>query len=414
MNRVLPRGTAQVGAGLGVLGVASYVYLSLAARQLSPQRFGEISVLYSLVYTAGAGAFLPVEQELARGLADRTARSHGGKPLVRLAGVVSGAYAAVVVVLLTATGPLTVPRLFDGSWALLGCLIVAVIGLWSVYLGRGVLAGANLFAVYGGQLALEGGLRIVAVVGLAAAGVTAVAAYGLAIGVPLLVAAGGVVSATRPALRSGPPADLPELSTALGWLLAGSVLAQALVNAPPIAAKLLARSGDSVAAGQVLTGTVLTRLPLFAFAAVQAALLPGMAAMLATGDRDGFVQGLQRLLAAAAAVTVGTALVVAWQGQHLLHLFFGNRFDLANATLVRLAVASGVFMAGAVVAQSLLALRRYRAATTGWAVGVIAFLLFVLLAHGLVRQVVDGFVVGTAAAAAAMGLALVRDLRRST
>src|SRR3954471_5431319 len=122
VRRVLPRGTLQVAAGLAVLGAASYVYLSLAARTLSPQRFGEISVLYSLVYTAGPGAFLPIEQELARGLADRRARGLGGGPLVRLATGLSGIYAAALVALVLVTGPFTVPRLFDGSWALLGCL----------------------------------------------------------------------------------------------------------------------------------------------------------------------------------------------------------------------------------------------------------------------------------------------------
>src|SRR3954449_955109 len=110
VRRVLPRGTLQVAAGLAVLGAASYVYLSLAARTLSPQRFGQISVLYSLVYTAGPGAFLPVEQELARALADRRARGVGGAPLVRRAGVISGVYAAALVIVALATGPLTVPR----------------------------------------------------------------------------------------------------------------------------------------------------------------------------------------------------------------------------------------------------------------------------------------------------------------
>src|SRR5205807_9568578 len=129
---------------------------------------------------------------------------------------------------------------------------------------------------------IEGGTRIVAVVILAAAGVSGVVPYALAIGGALLVA---VLLTIRPTVHAvqpiasqvSPAADVQELSTAFGWMLVGSVLAQALVNAPPVAAKLLAHGSDSVAAGQVLTGTVLARLPLFAFAAVQAALLPGLA-----------------------------------------------------------------------------------------------------------------------------------------
>jgi len=215
----------------------------------------------------------------------------------------------------------------------------------------------------------------------------------------------------RPTAQPSPAADVQELSTALGWLLVGSVLAQALVNAPPIAAKLVAHGSDSVAAGQVLTGTVLARLPLFAFAAVQAALLPGLAALVATGDRDGFIRGLTRLLGAAAVVTVAATLVAATVGQELLHLFFGDRYNLSNHVLMQLALASGIYMGAVIAGQSLLALRRYRAAAAGWAVGAVAFVVVAAVGGDLVTRVVDGFLLGTVAAAAALGLVLVQQVR---
>jgi O-antigen/teichoic acid export membrane protein len=194
-------------------------------------------------------------------------------------------------------------------------------------------------------------------------------------------------------------------------MLAGSVLAQLLVNAPPIAAKLLAHPGDSADAGQVLTGTVLARLPLFAFAAVQAALLPGLAAQLANGDRDGFVRGLTRLLGVAAAVTAVTTVVAAVAGRSLLHVFFGTKYDLGNDVLMQLALASGLYMGAAIVGQSLLALRRYTAAAGGWAVGVAVFVVAAYAGTGLVNRVVDGFLFGTLAALAALSVPLVRRLR---
>ena len=124
----------------------------------------------------------------------------------------------------------------------------------------------------------------------------------------------------------------------------------------------------------MLTGTVLARLPLFAFAAVQAALLPGLAALLARGDRGGFVRGMTRLLAAAAVVTVAATVVAATVGEDLLHLFFGDRYDLGNHVLMQLALASGIYIGAVIAGQSLLALRRYRAAAAGWAVGATAFM----------------------------------------
>lgn len=412
VTRVLPRGTVAVGAGLAVLGASSYVYLSLAARALTPTRFGEISVLYSLVYTAGPGAFLPVEQELARALADRRARGVGGGPLVRRMTVLSGAYAAALVAVIAATGPVTVPRLFDGSWTLLLCLLFAIVGVWAVYVSRGVLAGTDRFAGYGAQLAVEGGTRIVAVVALAAAGVATVGPYGLLIGAALFIAVAVSARPMRAAVLPGPSAGWHELSTALGWTLVGSVLAQLLVNAPPIATKLLAHSNDSATAGTVLTGAILARLPLFAFAAVQAGFLPGLAGHLATGNRDAFVRGLTRLLAVATAFTLVATVVSATAGQSLLRLFFGDRYDLGNDVLMKLALASGVYMMGVIVGQSLLALRRYRAVAAGWAVGVAVYVAAAALGHQLIARVVDGFLLSTLAALAVLGASLARQLRR--
>ena len=409
--QVLPRGTVSVGAGLAVLGASSYVFLALSARQLTPNAFGQISVLYSLVYTAGPGAFLPVEQELARALADRRARGDGGGPLVRRTTVISGAYAAALAVVVLATGPLTVPRLFDGSWVLLGCLLLALAGLWAVYLSRGVLAGMDRVADYGGQLALEGGSRIVAVVVLAAVGLHRTGAYAVLIGAGLVLAAVLTVRPTLAAVTPGPPAHWQEMSSALGWMLAGSVLAQLLVNAPPIAAKVLAHAGDSETAGQVLTGTVLARLPLFAFAAVQAALLPGLAAQLANGDRHGFVRGLRRLLSAAAVVTVVTTVVAALAGDRLLHLFFGDRYALGNDVLMQLALASGLYMGAVIIGQSLLALRRYRTAAAGWAVGVAVFVLVAWSGRALVIRVVDAFLLAAIASLVMLAVALARRVR---
>jgi O-antigen/teichoic acid export membrane protein len=396
---------------LFVLGASSYVYLSVAARSLSLNEFGEISVLYSLVYTAGAGAFLPVEQELARALADRRVRGEGGAPLIRRATALSGLYALGIVGLLVVTGPVTVPQLFDGSWSLLACLALAVVGLWAVYLLRGVFAGTDRFAAYGGQLGIEGGARIIAVAILAAVGVHAVGPYGLAIGGALVVAAGVTVRPVLDALTPGPTADWRELSASLGWLLIGSVLAQLLVNAPPIATKLLATSSDSAAAGQILTGMVLARLPLFAFAAVQAALLPGLAALLARGDRGGFVRGMSRLLGLAAVVTLVATVVAGTIGQDLLHLFFGDRYNLSNHVLMELALASGLYIGAVIVGQALLALRRFRAAAAGWTVGVAAFVAFAILGDQLISRVVGAFLFGTLAALAALTIALVRHLR---
>jgi O-antigen/teichoic acid export membrane protein len=156
---------------------------------------------------------------------------------------------------------------------------------------------------------------------------------------------------------------------------------------------------------------VLARLPLFAFAAVQAALLPGLAALLARGDRGGFVRGMSRLLGLAAVVTLVATVVAGTIGQDLLHLFFGDRYNLSNHVLMELALASGLYIGAVIVGQALLALRRFRAAAAGWTVGVAAFVAFAILGDQLISRVVGAFLFGTLAALAALTIALVRHLR---
>ena len=67
-----------------------------------------------------------------------------------------------------------------------------------------------------------------------------------------------------------------------------------------------------------------------------------------------------------------------------------------------------------IAGQSLLALRRYRTAAGGWAIGALVFVLVALVGTDLVTRVVDGFLLGTVAAAATLGLFLVHDVRSTT
>ena len=68
-----------VGAGLVVLGLSATVYLVLAARATGPAGFAGLAVLWTLVYTVGIGLFLPFEQEVARAVADRSARGEAAQ-----------------------------------------------------------------------------------------------------------------------------------------------------------------------------------------------------------------------------------------------------------------------------------------------------------------------------------------------
>jgi O-antigen/teichoic acid export membrane protein len=413
VRSILPQGTFGVGGGLLLLGVSSYIYLTVSTRALDPNEFAALSVLYTLVFTIGPGLFLPLEQELGRAIAHRRTLGEGGGPVVRKAVVLA---AALLVTLLVAGTVLWRPmsdRLFDGSDSMQAALLVSMVTLFGAHLTRGGLAGLGKFPSYGRQFAVEGTSRALLCITFVVVGVHAVGWYGwlLPVGLGLSVLATG--RHARGMLSPGVPAEWAELSQALALLLVSTLMAQLLVNAGPIVAKLQASGSERAAAGRLLAGMVLTRIPLFLFGAVQAALLPGLAAALGRGDREAFLRGLRRLTAGLAALCLASVVGAATLGPELMRLLFGARYELSAAVMAGLAGACAFYILTAVFVQSLVALRRYGYATVTWLSGVIVFFVALLLPGTLITRVTVAFVLGAGVALSAALVLLVVAWRLS-
>ena len=67
----VPEGTFAVGAGLLIAAVTAYVFVILALRGLGNRSGAAFSTFWALIYVAGPGFFLPLEQEVGRALAHR-------------------------------------------------------------------------------------------------------------------------------------------------------------------------------------------------------------------------------------------------------------------------------------------------------------------------------------------------------
>jgi O-antigen/teichoic acid export membrane protein len=395
----LPRGAFAVGAGLLVSGAGAYGFLVVSARALGPERYAALSVLWVLTYTAGPGLFLPLEQEVGRELAVRRARGVGGAPVLRRAASL-GAVFAVVLLALSAVGAGPAIRLlFAGDGLLLVGYALTIVGFWAAHLSRGAFAGTGRFGRYGGQLAIESVLRLAVCVTLAIAGVTVAGWYGLAIGAALIASVVLTAGLGRGLVTGpGPPAEWRDLSGALGFLLAASVLSQVLVNAGPVAVQLLARPSEEAEAGRFLAALVIARVPLFLFAAVQAALLPALAGLAGRGQRRSFSRALGRLVAVVAVIGAAASAVAFAVGPQVVALLFGEDYRLGRVDLLYLAAASGVYMVAVVVAHGLIALRGYRHAALGWFVGLVVFAVVTALGSDLLLRVELGFLAGAAAA----------------
>jgi O-antigen/teichoic acid export membrane protein len=398
----LPEGTLAVGAGLIVSGVTSYGFLAISARALGPERYAPLGVLWALTYVVCPGVFLPLEQEVGRALSSRRAKGLGGGPLIRRAALAGGVAAAVLIAATAATGPLSLPHLFDDKILLLVALMVALGGYYVEFLVRGVLSGNARFKAYGVILGAEAFLRMLACFGLAIVGVDTVGPYGVLVGLSPIAATLIGIRKERNLVTPGPDAPWSELSTALGYLLAGSVMAQLLVNAGVFAVQVLADASEKGPAGRFLNGLIVARVPLFMFQAVQAALLPKLAHLAGAGRHDDFRTGLKRLLAVVVAIgslATVTALAI---GPFVVTTMFGEGFELSHRDLGYLAGASAIYMLALALAQALIALANYGRVVLGWAAGLVAFVGVTALGHELLPRVEHGFLAGSLAAALVM------------
>ena len=403
----VPTGTVAIGVGLVVLGLTSYAFLVLAGRALGPSRYASLSVTWALVFLLGPGFFLPLEQEVGRAVAARRAHGQGGGPVIRQAGLVGGGLAVLLVAVVAGAAAPLRDRLFDGQVLLVAGLAAGLVGYFAEHLLRGVLAGNGRFGPYGTVLALDGSLRLLGCVVLLAAGVDTAGPYGLLVGLAPLGAVAFGLRGRRALVQPGPAAEWRELSSALGWLLAASLLAQLLVSAGPLAVKLLATDREHAVAGRFLAGLVVVRVPVYLFQAVAAAVLPDLSRLAASSRWDDFRAGLGRLVLAVVGLGLAGVVGAVAAGPLAVRVLFGAGFRLSRPDLAYLAGASGAYMLALALGQALIALSAYARTAVAWVLGVVAFAVTTALLSGLTFRVAVGFLAGAGATAAAMAVLLV-------
>ncbi len=369
---MLPHGTAAVGWGLLVNGVATYGFLLVAQRAIGADGYGDFAVLWALVNVLGVGLFQPLEQELARATADRASRGHGSAPVLRRAAVLGGVQLALVTVLLAAAWPLGLSTLLGDRNDLLVVLLLALAAFSGAELVRGIISGCHRFELYGRYFAVEGVARLALVAGLSVVGVSALNAYGLAIAAALVVAAGMVLVQQRPFVHPGPPAPYSEITPALGLLLIASIGEASMLHIGPVAVDIV--GGDELSAdapGVFLNAMLIARVPWFFFQAVKASLLPGLADLAGRGDLAGFRDMQLKILTAVTALALTSVVLAAWLGPAIVRLVFADQIGRTDMAL--LAGGGGGLMLMLSLTLGMVALGHTRLAVAGWAVSMATF-----------------------------------------
>jgi O-antigen/teichoic acid export membrane protein len=407
----LPEGTIPVGISLLIAGVATYAFFKVGTVAVGgPEEFAPLAAMWFAVFALAPGFFLPLEQELGRALSHRRAVGEGGRPVVRKVVRLGVTLIVIVTLAILALSPLIATSYFDGDWFMVVALIAAFAAYAPAHMARGVCSGSGRFREYAIILGSDGIVRIVLCIILAIIGVTAVGAYGMAVALSPLFAVAYVAQRRGLRTEDGPSAEWREVTPNLGWLLIGSVCAATLLNAGPITASLLAPDGAEELITAFSYGVLLSRIPLFLFQAVQAALLPRLSQLAARGEFDEFRSGLRRLMLVVLAVgvvgTVGAFILGPWA----LSIVYDA--DLSGRTLAMLSLSSAVYMLALATAQAVIALQGHALVALGWVVGLTAFLLGTWLSSDEVfRRIEIGLVISSLAALAAFALALRHRLR---
>ena len=371
----IPEGTLSIGIGLLVAGVTIYIFFKIGQQALGQEKFKPLVSLWFVMFAIAPGFFLPIEQELSRAVAHRRALNQGVGPVVKKVALLCAVTVVFLLVLILLLSPMINDNLFEGNVIITVSLAIAIVTYGALYFTKGLSSGLGKFSAYGFIVGADGAIRVLACTALLLLGVTQLSAYSLIIVITPIIGVMIVLLAGQLKTESGPPATWSEITENLVWLLGGSIFAAALVNAGPLTVDILGDSQDAIRVTQFGNAVLLTRVPLFLFQAVQAALLPRLTRLAARGDLVEFKIGFRRLVVLVIGVGVFGTIGAFLFGPFFLDLVYGGGID--RRTLTLLALASAIYMMALAIAQAVIALRGHRLVALGW---LLSFLSYVICA----------------------------------
>ena len=377
---------------LGSAGVLAYRFFALASHSLSKDEYGEIVVLWTIVFVGASTLFRPIEQLLSRTLAEHEETGEDTGHVLRVAALIqTGVTVAALAVLLALRDPIS-DNLLEGGDVLFWSLVAAIAGFGAAFYARGFLAGRRQFGLYALLLVLEGGSRLVFALAVAvgiAEGIDVVA-LGIA------VAPGGSLVVLPLALRRRrdqrraaaerpqPAASAvgePQFTLSRGGAFAAAVLLMMLSEQVLISSgALFVRAAEgAAAAGFIFNVLMVARAPLVLFQAIAASLLPHLTRLRARSDptgTDAFRMSINTTLIAIAAFAGVTTLAVLAVGPQVMQIAFGDKFEYDRAGLAIVAVGMGFYLSGAALNQAALAQGQARRAAIMWVGCATAFVIW--------------------------------------
>lgn len=363
-----------MGVGIGVTGLVTFAYFAVASHVLTPEQYGPVSLLWSVLFVVMSVIYRPIEQLLSRTIADARARGAQAGPLRGPMLLQAGFAAVFFVAALVLEGP--IEELFEGSSTLFWIFVVSALAYAASYFARGYLAGHGMFALYGGLVLFEALARILFPIAVAvgiASGQTAVA-----MGIVAAPFASLLVVPFAIRRHSGDAAAAAQRASAReGAGFAGSVAAIQLAEQTVMNAAVLLVPG-AVLPGVVFNALLVARAPLQLFQSVQTTLLPHLAGLEATEGREAFDRAIRQTVLVIAAFAGAVALGLLAIGPWAMELLFDSDV-YGRWGLVLVAVGMGLHLTAGTFTQAALARGRAHVAAGMWLACAVAFVLWMVL-----------------------------------
>jgi O-antigen/teichoic acid export membrane protein len=397
-------------------GIFAYAYHVLAARVLGPEAYGLVAVLWAALFLLVVVLFRPLEQTTSRALADRLARGHEVRSVLRAMFWIYLVLAVAIGIVGALGWGLIGDRLFLGDSFYTAALVVGLAAYGVAYVARGVFAGARWFNGYALLLVSDGAVRVAVVVPLlfvASRDLAAAAMVAAAVGsVALPVLVGRRVLAPLVRRGEGSPFHVGA-AVAFAWPAAVIAVAdQVLVNGGPLLVMLGGGANVGKIAGLVFAATMLVRIPVFVFQGIATSMLPNLTRLHATAERALFRRAVLRAAGGLAGVAAVIAVTAAAIGPEALQVVYGSDYTAGRLELALLGVGVGCYLATSTFSQALLALDRGRTAALGWVVSAVVFLgAYAVIPGEALFRVSTAFALGTAVAVPLLGYALLHRRR---
>ena len=414
-TRTFGRSAGLLSVGIGLAGLLTYVFFSLASHNLDATEYGEIVVLWSAVFVTISVAYRPVEQLLSRTIAERRAHGQEIGSTLRTALIIQLTVSVMLGVLaLALRGPLQ-DELLGGSETLYWVLVASVVVFGASFYARGYFAGNRHFGLLTGLLLCESASRMAfaLAVALGVAGGQATVALGVA-AAPVVSLAIVPVFLLRRRPAPAPVSEAAPMGLAAGGGFAAAVLVvmageQVFLNAGPLVARAFE---DAATAGFVFNVLMVARAPVLVFQGVAISLLPHLTRLRAGGASSGELKASIGLTIKAIAVfSLATMAILAAVGPELMQVAFGDRFTYDRAALVIVSAGMGLYLTATTLNQAALARGAAAQAARCWALAATVFLVWCLLP--VIADEARRIEVGFTAAAGLLALLLARVQARA-